>query len=66
MHSLTYTDSQGLTNVFEFPTATTIEDEPVMEGFEHVAQAAAHNASLVLAEDWLSATGADFAFDEVA
>lgn len=55
MHSVTYTDSQGLTSIFEFPTSTQIEDEPLMEGFDHVAQAAAHEADMVLIEDWLGA-----------
>lgn len=64
MHSVTYTDSTGLTNVFEFPTATRIEDEPCMDGFDTIAGAAAHEADLVMAEDWLMAVGSDF--DELA
>lgn len=61
MHAVTYTDSQGLTNVFEFPTSTTIEDEPIMDGFEHVAQAASHEADFVLIEDWLGAELVEYA-----
>lgn len=60
MHRVTYTDSTGLVNTFEFPTATQIEDEPIMDGFEHVAQAAAHEADFVLIEDWLEAAGASW------
>jgi hypothetical protein len=53
MNSVTYTNYEGLTNTIEFPMATRYEDEPLMEGFEAIARAAAHEADLVIIEDWL-------------
>ena len=55
MHTVTYIGSDGLTNTIELPIATSFEDEPVMDGFEAVARAAAHESDLVLVEDWLLA-----------
>lgn len=59
MHTVVFTDVEGNVARFAFPTATRIIEEPVMDGFEDVAQAAAHEADMVMVEDWLAAHEAE-------